>query len=119
MDLVRTSSDLLEAECYMHSPMKQEEEPEPEPEPITLTAEEVPEPITLTAASELEDVALFLKSIKRLSKDYSPLVVKENLLGEVMLEVTETDLKDFGVAVFGDRKLIMKAISSCKESQKS
>jgi len=65
----------------------------------------------VTAESTVEDICTFIASLQ-LSQDYYQMVRDQQLDGDVFLSLTEADLESLGVKVFGDRRKILKAVTS-------
>lgn len=65
----------------------------------------------VSAESTVEDICTFIASLQ-LSQDYSAMVRDQQLDGDVFVSLTEADLESLGVKIFGDRRKILKAVTS-------
>ena len=66
--------------------------------------------VSITTKSGVEDVVRFLAYLGLSKVDFAAVVRTEHLVGAVLLEMTEDDLKQVGFTAFGDRKLILRAL---------
>eukprot|EP00759_Apiculatamorpha_spiralis_P030408 PhF_6_TR32146/c0_g2_i2/m.47629 len=100
-------------EEHQHQQQQEENVAQPQQQPQRPASPTSPAGIvttTLTPTSSVEDVVAFLAALN-LSKDYGPIVRDQQLDGDVMLSISESDLESLGMGVFGDRRKILKALA--------